>query len=82
MVGSAFSSRACITVSHTLLVLLRQTYHTQVIFIPNGAEVHDGIGVASLSKFGLELDKYILNVRRIVPQKVASLDRSLQTIVD
>lgn len=60
---------ACITVSHTLQVLIRQTYHAQAIFIPNGAEIHHGIGFASLSKFGLEPDEYILNVGRIVPQK-------------
>lgn len=60
---------ACIAVSHTLQVVIRQLYHVEVIFIPNGAEVVSGVGAGHIKKLGLEPGEYLLSVGRIVSQK-------------
>jgi len=59
----------CISVSHTLQVFCRKRFGKEVIYIPNGADVHKVSSVAHLKDFGLKPEKYILNVGRIVQHK-------------
>lgn len=60
---------ACIAVSHTLQVLIRNTFKRQVIYIPNGAEIETVSSTSALTAFGLQSEEYFLNVGRIVSQK-------------
>ncbi|HBL39878.1 TPA: glycosyl transferase family 1 [Candidatus Uhrbacteria bacterium] len=59
----------CIAVSHTLQVFCRERFFREVVYIPNGAEVHKVASHDHLTEFGLETGGYLLNVGRIVAHK-------------
>ncbi|OGL96177.1 hypothetical protein A2258_01890 [Candidatus Uhrbacteria bacterium RIFOXYA2_FULL_41_8] len=62
-------SHYCIAVSHEMQVYCRDHYRTEVVYIPNGAEIKIVEGNDELEKFGLKSKKYFINVGRLVPQK-------------
>jgi len=58
-----------IVVSHVLHVFCRQFYGKETTYIPNGAEIPGPHGTDELKKFGLEPNRYLLGVGRLVPNK-------------
>lgn len=62
-----------ITVSKTLAQYCDEAYDKETVYIPNGVVESDGfvIGTKAIKKFGLESNKYILMVSRLVKHKGA-----------
>ncbi|OGL70343.1 hypothetical protein A3B32_02490 [Candidatus Uhrbacteria bacterium RIFCSPLOWO2_01_FULL_53_9] len=58
-----------IAVSHGIQVLCRETYHTEAVFIPNGAEVATVRTTSLIKRDGLKPNAYILFVGRLLPVK-------------
>ena len=57
------------TVSLSLRDYLADTYHREVLWIPNGVRPVSPIKPAAIARWGLEGDSYALHVGRIVPEK-------------
>ncbi len=60
---------ATITVSHGLQVMCRDTYHSEAIFIPNGADTKSVRSQHELSRLGLKPNEYVLTVGRLLRVK-------------
>lgn len=67
--AACYIPHATIAVSHVIQVYVREVYGRRILYIPNGAEIQEGVGSDRLGTFGLESKKYILNVGRLVPHK-------------
>jgi len=72
----AFGERAstifphyCISVSHVIQLYCRETFHREVVYIPNGSTVKHVLDMQELESFDLQPKGYILYVGRLVPQK-------------
>ncbi len=58
-----------IVISHTLQVWCRNKWKRHTDYIPNGAELLGPQGMSELAPFGLQPNKYLLGVGRLVPNK-------------
>lgn len=58
-----------IVISHTLQVFCRKTWRRPTIYIPNGAELPGPQGTDLIHELGLEPNRYLLGVGRLVPNK-------------
>jgi len=67
--ATCWFSDVTIAVSHVIQVLARDKYKRQVVYIPNGAELHNVTATDELEQFDLEPNKYLVNVSRLVPHK-------------
>ena len=67
--ASAWFPNACIAVSHVIQVYCRKNYGRQVVYIPNGAAIHEVKNFDLLKQFDLKKNGYILNVGRAVKHK-------------
>jgi len=68
-IAACWFPHVCIAVSHVIQVYCRRSYRRQVVYVPNGAEVQKVKSSRELEQFGLEPNKYILNVGRVVRHK-------------
>jgi glycosyltransferase involved in cell wall biosynthesis len=67
--GASYAHRV-IAVSHHIQSLLRQLYGAESVYIPNGVEPPERVPPGeTLAQFGLEPERYLLQVGRIVPEK-------------
>ena len=60
---------ATISVSHTIQHFSRRAIRRQVIYIPNGADVHRVTRTDEIERLGLKPNRYVLSVSRLVPHK-------------
>ncbi|KKR56613.1 MAG: Glycosyl transferase, group 1 [Candidatus Uhrbacteria bacterium GW2011_GWF2_40_263] len=60
---------ATICVSHGIQLYVRDHYHRQIIYIPNGVDIQEVQEDYLLRQFHLQSKKYLLNVSRLVPHK-------------
>lgn len=58
-----------IVVSQTLKKYVEKKYHCPAIYIPNGIEIAKTVSDQSLKTFGLEKNKYLLAVSRLISHK-------------
>ncbi|MEK7189684.1 MAG: glycosyltransferase family 4 protein [Patescibacteria group bacterium] len=58
-----------IVVSQTLQKYVKEKYHCETIYLPNGITVSEKTNGQTLAKFGLKKDQYILAVSRLVSHK-------------
>lgn len=59
-----------IVLSHAVQDYFKNTYGRETVYIPNGIEPPEPVGSAVIEeKYGIEKDKYILYLGRIVPEK-------------
>lgn len=58
-----------IVVSQTLKEYVEKKYHCQAIYIPNGVKIPTAASGELIVKFGLEKNKYLLTVSRLVSHK-------------
>jgi len=66
----ATQAHRVISVSHHIQKLLRQLYGAESVYIPNGVEPPERAEPGeTLARFGLEPERYLLQVGRIVPEK-------------
>jgi len=70
MISFRFSHRF-IVISKVLEGYFKRKYprSTKIVYIPNGADVVQSLPPAEIIDYGLDVDKYILFVGRIVPEK-------------
>lgn len=59
----------CISVSHLMQIYARDTYKTEVVYIPNGADIKPVPSDSPLARFGIAHKKYLFSAARLVPQK-------------
>ncbi len=71
-----FGERICVTMPHgtitvskTLQHYVENKYHKETIYIPNGVPIYRKAKLDELRSFGLEKDKYLLTVARLVKHK-------------
>jgi glycosyltransferase involved in cell wall biosynthesis len=81
--GAIAFPHATIVVSQTLKAYCKQVYGREVTYIPNGVNIPTPRPAIAIRQFGLESDKYILFVGRLVPEKgchyLVEAFRGLQT---
>lgn len=58
-----------ISVSQKIQTRYKKKFKKDIIFIPNGVEVEKTLALKQLRRFGLQKDKYILFLSRLVPEK-------------
>lgn len=58
-----------LAVSQTLKDYVKNKYHREAIYLPNGVEIVETTGNQTLKKFGLEENQYLLAVSRLIPHK-------------
>ncbi len=68
-IAACWFPHVCIAVSHVIQVYCRTHYRRQVVYVPNGAEPQTVKEFGELENFGLQPDKYFLNVGRVVRHK-------------
>jgi glycosyltransferase involved in cell wall biosynthesis len=68
---STFCPTALVTDAETIREYYRRRYRKESVFIPYGAEVGKVNGRATLTKLGLEPDRYFLYVSRMEPENRA-----------
>ncbi|RJG01075.1 glycosyltransferase family 4 protein [Noviherbaspirillum sedimenti] len=67
--GMHFANRR-IAISEVIRALVRRNHGEECVLIPNGVDLPDRHGtVASLDRFGLQPQRYVLLVSRLVPEK-------------
>ncbi len=63
------STHAAIAVSRLMAERLETRYGRQVMYIPNGATIHEAPPLTEAKKFGLEHGRYILTVGRFIVER-------------
>lgn len=58
-----------LVVSQTLKDYVKNKYHREAVYLPNGVEIMETTGSQALKKFDVEENQYLLAISRLIPHK-------------